>query len=227
MVVLLTVAISFPVQTRRGALARRRKSGVGNGLVLGLTQVRSMGGPACSGFRIGLEPPAESDAVIASGNRLGPRRLSAQTSRARGANRLSRHYHRIEPGCTSRHTLGSFQAPGCSSPEPEGACHFPSKSFVPFIALGGCLMSRVRHYLSKLSDCDDALRRLADVLQVPAASTSAAGRNDAGAVTARHAISSGASSSPMRCWMICTSTASAGPNGAGPSRSCSVGSPQG
>jgi len=48
-------------------------------------------------------------------------------------------------------------------------------------------MSRVRHYLSKLPDCDDALRRLADVLQVPAASTSAAG----------------------------------------PSRSCSVGSPQG
>ena len=88
-------------------------------------------------------------------------------------------------------------------------------------------MSRVRHYLSKLSDCDDALRRLADVLQVPAASTSAAGRNDAGAVTARHAISSGTSSSPMRCWTTCTSTASAGPNGAGPSRSCSVGSPQG
>jgi hypothetical protein len=29
-------------------------------------------------------------------------------------------------------------------------------------------MSRVRHYLSKLPDCDDALRRLADVLQVPA-----------------------------------------------------------
>ncbi len=29
-------------------------------------------------------------------------------------------------------------------------------------------MSRVRHYLSTLPDCDDALRRLADVLQVHA-----------------------------------------------------------
>ncbi|PVE23519.1 hypothetical protein DC522_15355 [Microvirga sp. KLBC 81] len=29
-------------------------------------------------------------------------------------------------------------------------------------------MSRVRHYLSTLPDCDDALRRLADVLDVPA-----------------------------------------------------------
>ena len=133
-------------------------------------------------------------------------------------------HHRIEPGCTSRHPRFPFQAPGCFGPEPEGARHFPKIHSKPFIAIGGRLMSRVRHYLSTLPDCDDALRRLADVLQVPATCRKSACRRAerCRAAMARRAISSGASSSPMRCWTTCPSIGRAGPNGAEASKPCSA-----
>jgi hypothetical protein len=75
----------------------------------------------------------------------------------------------IEPDAR-RATLDRRSRLGLSQPRAEGARLSFFKLFFHHIHLPELLpMSRIERVLSKLPDCEEALRRLADVLQMPAA----------------------------------------------------------
>ena len=125
-------------------------------------------GPGCRAWHRDRSAAARRGGVR-RGRSLSQRRLSAQKNRARGAIRLSSLHQSSRAGPPlapplDGHTGADLTGPGRSRHAifertfPTGHCcaKLPMKS-------------RLEYLLSKIPDCDDALRRLADVHRVPAA----------------------------------------------------------